>query len=574
MELHDFRGSLLFPPGSDESVAVQPLSEETVRDLGLAEISRRISREGTSPSKVLEILSAPSVDAQVIRYRQAVLSDLYRSQPLYEAFASIVPKIEEIALFADTRKDSRSPLQEAIWRLGELELYVSCIETLAEGFNREGQQISSQGLKLLAEYLDATTVSAQFQSLQQELPKLRAGLRRKQSVTLGINLDERLRPVEATLLSVNEYRFQEQALLPRILGMGGDDESLTSTTLHTSPVPETYARQAHRKFPLAPLFQDLEQLLGSTIRPMVRVLNRYITVNTLVLRRLQSDAAFYLGAVDLYRELAEASLPVSRPEIGPAEERVLRAKGFYNLLLAMRLLSGDRAAGGTAGNGQSPESDERGVRERIVLNDAVFDEDSRLHILTGPNQGGKTTFTQGIGLLHVLVQCGLFAPAEEAYLTPADTVVTHFPAEEKGQLSTGRLGEEAERFAGIFERVTGRSVVLLNESLASTSPGEGEYLAEDIVRALCVLGARGIFATHLHGLAERVEELNAITEGPSRLGSLVAGVEEHDESDTAIRTFHIRKGAPAGKSFAKDIASQYGISFEQLTERLRRRNLL
>ncbi len=560
MDHNEFCGNLLFPPGADESASVRPLPDETVRDLGLEDIARVLSREGTSPAKVLDILGNPAVDTEVIRYRHEILSDLYRLPPLSRAFEAIIPKIEEIALFSDTRKDSRSPLQEAIWRLGELELYVSCIETLAEGFQEAKQEVSSRGLELLKRYLESTTASPQFQSLQTELPKLRAGLRRKQSVTLGINLDERLRPVEATLLSVNEYRFREKALLPRVLGMGADNESLTSTTLHTSPVPDQYARQVHRKFPLAPLFQDLEQLLGATIRPMVRVLNRYITVNTSVLRRLQPDATFYLGAARLFERLAGKGFPVCHPEIGPPEERRLTARNFYNVLLAMRLIEA------------SPK--EKQVRAQVVLNDASFDDEARLHILTGPNQGGKTTFTQGIGLLCVLVQCGLFAPADEAYLTPADLVVTHFPAQEKGQLSTGRLGEEAERFAGIFEKITGQSIVLLNESLASTSPGEGEYLAEDIVRALSVLGSRGIFATHLHGLADRVEELNTTVNGRSRLGSLVAGVEENGKAESATRTFRIRKGAPAGKSFARDIASQYGISFEQLTERLHRRNLL
>ncbi len=304
---------------------------------------------------------------------------------------------------------------------------------------------------------------------------------------------------------------------------------------------------------------------------MVRVLNRYLLVNTSILRRLQADAAFFLGAASLFKELASAGLPVCKPSILSPEDRELRTLNFYNVLLAMRLLEKKLLTNRDDG-GQ--EATDRIEKNEIVLNDAEFDGNARLQILTGPNQGGKTTYTQGIGVLHVLAQCGLYVPAETATLSPADEIVTHFPAEEKGQLATGRLGEEAERFAGIFETITDRSVVLLNESLTSTSPGEGEYLAEDIVRALSVLGARGIFATHLHGLADRVASLNDSTDGRSRLGSLVAGVEERLDSAAAIRTFHIRKGAPGGKSFASDIASQYGISFEQLTDRLRRRNLL
>jgi len=571
VELNDFRGSLLFPPDSNPEDALRPLAGETVRDLGLTELSIRLSRNGVQPARVLEILSSPAIDSDVIRYRQDIFSDFYRSQTMFDAFASVIPKIEEISLFAETRKDSRSPLQETIWRLGELELYVDCIETLAAGFSRATEEIRSVGLTLFRSYIEATTSSPKFSNMRDELPKLRAGLRKKQSVTIGVNLDERLRPVEATLLSINEFTFREQAMLPRIFGVGRDDEFVTSAPMHSSPVPESYAREPHRKFPLSPLFQDLEQLLGATVRPMVHVLNKYLMVNTSILRRLQADVAFFLGAASLFKELASAGLPLCKPGILSPGDRELRAVNFYNLLLATRLLE---KTGKTIPADVGRDETNRNVKNHIVLNDAELDSEARLQILTGPNQGGKTTYTQGIGILQVLAQCGLYVPAESTTLSPADEIVTHFPAEEKGQLATGRLGEEAQRFAAIFETITERSMVLLNESLASTSPGEGEYLAEDIVRALSVLGARGIFATHLHGLADRVAELNDSTDGRSRLGSLVAGVEERLDSAAAIRTFHIRKGAPAGKSFASDIASQYGISFEQLTDRLRRRKLL
>ncbi len=558
-----FRTSLLFPQQAEARVNSRQLADETVKDLGLDEIARRMSREGINYQHVLEILSSPPTEEAVIRYRQDIFEDLYRSPAIATAFHQIIPKISEIALFADTRRDSRSPLQEAIWRLGELELYVECLDTLHEAFHHVDSEVRSQGLLLLRDHLEKTTRTDQFVSLRRELPTLREGLRRKRSVTIGINLDERLRPVDATLISINEQEYQEKSLLPRLFGRPDDDAFKTSTPLHSSPVPDEYAHDPRLKVPLAPLFQDLEQLLGSTVRPMVRVLNRYITTNTAVLKTLQHEAAFYLGALTLLQTIEKAGLPVCKPAIRPIDDRHLEAADFYNIVLALRLVPHDA-------HGQAPPD----ISEDLVLNSAYFNDESRIQILTGPNQGGKTTFTQGIGLLQVLAQCGIFVPARSAALSPADWIVTHFPAEERGLLNTGRLGEEAERFARMFEEITSRSVILLNESLTSTSPGEGEYLAEDIVRALCVLGTRGIFATHLHGLAERIESLNREFQGKSRLGSLVAGIREDAGSASAVRTYHIRSGPPEGKSFARDIAEQYGISFDQIAKRLRERNLL
>src|SRR5712692_2754193 len=103
-----------------------------------------------------------------------------------------------------------------------------------------------------------------------------------------------------------------------------------------------------------------------------------------------------------------------------------------------------------------------------------------------------------------------------------DNIYTHYPVEEHLARGTGRFGDEAQRLSQIFTRGTRHSLILLNESLASTNPGESLYIAQDIVRILRRLGARAIFATHLHELAADVAALNASTTGESRIVSLVA----------------------------------------------------
>jgi len=138
----------------------------------------------------------------------------------------------------------------------------------------------------------------------------------------------------------------------------------------------------------------------------------------------------------------------------------------------------------------------------------------------------------------------------------------------------GRLGEEASRLSAIFHKATRRSLVLLNESLSTTSPGESLYLARDIVRALRLLGGRAIFATHLHELAQ-TDQLNA-SPGDSLVISMVAGAITMETSadgapQTVQRTYKISPAPPMGLSYAHDIAQHFGISFEQLTQTLRER---
>jgi DNA mismatch repair ATPase MutS len=213
----------------------------------------------------------------------------------------------------------------------------------------------------------------------------------------------------------------------------------------------------------------------------------------------------------------------------------------------------------------------------IVTNDVHLGDDGRIGILTGPNQGGKTTYTQMLGLCQILAQAGIWVPAARARISPVDNIYTHYPLEEQVAKGTGRFGDKAQRLSQIFSRGTRHSLILLNESLASTNAGESLYIAQDIVRALRRLGARAMFATHLHELAADLAALNASTGGDSLIVSLVASRRETDGDgslDGSLRSYKIVLGPPLGRSYAREIAAQYGISYDQLTALLHQRGVL
>lgn len=151
-----------------------------------------------------------------------------------------------------------------------------------------------------------------------------------------------------------------------------------------------------------------------------------------------------------------------------------------------------------------------------------------------------------------------------------DGIYTHFATEEEFNSRRGRLSEEAQHLSDIFKTLTRHSLILLNESLSSTSPRESFYLSLDLVRALRLYEARAIFATHLHELADGLDALNAEGQGDSLVVSLVAGVEAEEqasETQDVARTYQIKVGPPRGVSYARGIAHRFGISYEQLAER-------
>jgi DNA mismatch repair protein MutS len=565
--------SLLWPPAVDRRAArTTTLSAGTAQDLDLERVITAISAAHGYAPRIREIVLNLCADPAVIRYRQDVLVDLVERPALAERLTGVLPDILTLDSFVLGAQSDQSPLHEVVWRVGQLESFVDCVHGLNAAFEDVIDDLRAEGLRSLANLVAGIMADDIFQNLVRDLPDLLEKVRGIASVTIGVNLDAQLRPEEATLLAVNNQRFKGMAspFFQMLFGrdaVKGEWDGLAP--LHSAGTSRSgsslLSERGGADNPLlVPLFRDLADVLKRISRPVAAALKTYARVNTRFLDNLGAELAFYLGAVDVIERMRANGLPMCCPEIRPAEARICEVEGTFNLNLALRLIGRTRSADrplNTVANGA------------MVLNDVWFGDAGRIFVLTGPNQGGKTTYTQAAGLLHVLAQAGLYVPGESARLSPVDNVYTHFPAEERPDTDAGRLGEEAKRLSEIFAKATRHSLVLLNESLASTSPGEGLYLARDIVRILRVLGARAIYATHLHELAVDCDELNAETPGDSTIISLVSLAEPGGTNGDIQQTYRILPGPPQGRSYAREIAARYGISYEQLEEMLRKRGM-
>jgi DNA mismatch repair ATPase MutS len=537
------------------------LDPQCVRDLELESALAAFTDSRLGRSTVREVFFNLCTDPAVIAYRQDIFDDLWRNPDFTAHLEALLPDLNALDTAHIAVDRRRSSLQEITWRLGELEHLVSCVTGLSTAFAQVGDKVCAAGWRILRDRITQTAQDPVYQQLTRELPDMLRTVRAKASVTIGVNLDGQLRPVAATLLSVNERKFTGSTFLDRLLGRGGEDFKGLGP-LHTVPNLEqgrvlSGNRERNRDVDplLVPLFRDLARVLDTVCQPIVQASRQYNALHSGFLVALHGDLAFYLAAVRLMERLRSHGLPVCRPDIAPMTERVCELHEAYNLNLALHQLQ--------HADGQV----------HIVTNDVNMGENGRIGILTGPNQGGKTTYTQMVGLCQILAQIGLWVPAARARLSPVDNIYTHYPVEEQLARGTGRFGDEAQRLSQIFAQSTRHSLVLLNESLASTNPGESFYIAQDVVRILRRLGARAIFATHMHELAADVATLNASTAGESRIVSLVASRTEAGD-DGRRCSYKIAPGPPLGRSYAREIAAQYGISYDQLTDLLQQRGVL
>ncbi len=347
-------------------------------------------------------------DSQVISYRQAVLDDLLANPELVERFTSLFPVIN--SLFEHSYRSHRemSWLHEMVERAGELQNLIDCFEGMGEVLHRVEDRIRSDGLRLLHEEIRKAQQDPKYQSLVRELPELLSRLRNTASITIGVNLDASLRPIQATLLSVNEKRFADQSLLNQLFGVRTDREGIAP--LHSIPrrtVDDPYSSPIDPM--LVPLFADLAKVLEKTALPIADRLSQYANPHQQMFTDLRQALIFYLGAVRLIRRFEKLGLPMCRPQIAPKEERRCEVKNSYNIHLVLKHLETD---GETA--------------SASVKNDILLGPDGHIHILTGPNHGGKTTYLQGAGVVHILAQVGLRVPGTQALISPLDQLFTHF----------------------------------------------------------------------------------------------------------------------------------------------------
>lgn len=508
------------------------------------------------------LLLQPLTDPAQINWRLDVIDDLLRHPPLADQFAAALGILQTLQEYMTRPQWNQDELQKVSWRLGELESLVDCVLLLGGALEAASATLRSEALSALRRQVAAIADDPLFRELQAELPGLLDQVRSLRAITIGINLDGQLRPVEATLLALHEQPFRGDTL-SFFERLGGARPALDGIgPLHRAEDGDGSggARLKQGDSPLlVPLFRDLNDVLNETCRPLAAALRRYTRLNGRALLLLQEEIAFYLGALRLIGHLRACGLPACRPQLAPAEARLCELRGLVNLNLALQL---------------APRGRPQPLRDEIVGNDADFNDAGRIFILTGPNRGGKTTWTQALGLAQMLLQAGLYLPAARARMSPVDGLFTHFASAEQPLQASGRLGEEAQRLAAIFGHATRHSLLLFNESLASTSAGESFWLARDVLRALRLLGARALFATHLHELAADAAAINAGTSGDSEVVSLVAEALPPANGDGRIarRTFRIAPGPPLGHSHAREIAAQYGISFEQLREQVLAQN--
>ena len=526
--------SLLYPTEESQSFHsdrdnLPDISDSVCEELGLNEIFNLKS------GSLTDFFTS---DREVIEYRQQTILDMMRIPEIIETLSKAHPVLDDIRQLRQLDRDNSGSGDSYLYSITEIELYVSCINSLRDGFLPIKDKIESRAFRALSDFIVELSESEYFEELCKKLEALSSRVHDVKSITVGVNLDRQLRPESAGVISINSEPFKSGKVLDKILRLSFKNDAFTCIA-ELSPFGK--GQSDNRKEALVGAFNSaIEEVFRSSVKGWRNIVGEYVLDNTDFLLQLLPEIEFVSKATALMQRLSEKpGCKITMPEVLPGEDKTFSATNLYNPRVALM------------------------IDDEIVTNDFCFDDKARIYVLTGPNRGGKSVITVAVGAAQALCQLGLPVPAESARISVADGIYTHFPEGADDTIDKGRLGEECARLKEIFDSVTENSLILLDESLSSTGAYEATYIASEILSGFAVVRCRGIFSTHLHDLAAIISDINTRSKeyGGVAIDTLVAGIEE------GRRSFKIFRAEPDGKSYAKDIADKYGLSFENLIKR-------
>jgi DNA mismatch repair ATPase MutS len=435
-------GPVLAPTGND-AVLTQDLELNTLwntmaaGDEFLFEMAKRA------------VLS-PLTDPDAIVYRQRVLADcLEQPQAVRQLYALAMEALENERTTGSLwyRSSPDSILHRSVQ---VLKLHAETLKRLRQIAEQQAGNFRSEGFRRFFAMLTEELSDDYLQTLGHHLRELEF----KRGVLESAALTKGNKGGQYVVRTAREQRWTER------LPFGNRSESYSFTI---PPRDENG-------------FRALEEIRGKGINLVADAAAHAADHVKSFFSMLRIELAFYLGCLNLRERLDEKGEPACFPTPLAAGQLTLAAEGIYDVCLTLH------------------------VKDRTIGNEVHADGKS-LVMITGANQGGKSTLLRSLGLAHLMMQSGMFVGAQAFRADVCAGVFTHYKREEDATMQSGKLDEELARMSEIAGQITPNSILLCNESFASTNEREGSEIARQVVRAMLDKQIRVFFVTHMYDLA-------------------------------------------------------------------------
>jgi DNA mismatch repair protein MutS len=482
-------------------------------DLNIDQIVAAVTA-GRDEYDLKPLFCRPLGDLAEIRYRQQIMQDVERPE-----------LFERIVGFADKMRDMRGQLRAAEqahyrWHkngllLGAAVIYCAAVHRLSADLAQAEPR--SRGFKAFQTWLTGYVGSVAFMALDADTECLKVAL---DAVRYNLVLHG---------LAITVRKYQDE------IDYSAEIES-TFVKFRQGDVKDYLV-----KFSEYPEMGHVEAQIGELVAKLYPQLfsffegycDRYHDFVEPVIHNFDREVQFYLSYLQYVGRLKSRALQFCYPTV-VRDTKAVHGDGVFDLALAAKLA----AEGGT-----------------VVPNDFRLEGGERVVVVSGPNQGGKTTFARTFGQLHYFASLGCPVPGSKARLFLCDQILAHFEREEDIATPHGKLQDDLLRIRAVLEQATSDSLLVINEIFSSTALEDAMFLATEVMQRVLALGCLCICVTFLDELA-----------GLDR--SVVSMVSTVDLEDPALRTFKLIRRPADGRAYAMAIAEKYRLTYRSLKARL------
>ena len=430
-------------------------------------------------------------DPDAIVYRQRVLADcLEHPEVIRQLYALAIEALENERTVGGVWFTA-GPDQILSRSVRVLALQAGVLRRLRQVADQQGAGFRSEGFARFFAMLDDELADDYLKAVEQHLRELEF----KRGVLESAELGKGFRGRGYIVRTPREQRWTER------LPFGNHAQSYSFTI---PPRDENG-------------FKALEKIRGRGINLVANSVAQSADHVKSFFGMLRLELAFYIGCLNLHDRLAGKGEPVCFPEPLAADQLALTADGIYDVCLALHL-------------------------DDLAVGNEIGADGKSLVMITGANQGGKSTLLRSLGLAHLMMQAGMFTGARSFRAGVCSGVFTHYKREEDAAMESGKLDEELSRMSAIADQITRHSILLCNESFASTNEREGSEIARQVVRAMLHKQIKVFFVTHMYDLAHSFYS--------QQLGSALFLRAERQPDGR--RTFRLTEGEPLPTSYGED----------------------
>ena len=449
-------------------------------------------------------LQYPVNDIESAEMRKEVFNELYKDPDLCESLREYVLNLNRLNKLRGLTFDSKNTVQKQYYHLQTAEHYCECVEilyTILTG--RKSKLLTDLFTRINEIRLDNT-----YLVMKHETEKLTREFDGMQQMNISFDYPK-------GLLRYEKNDGKEFTLAKYAMDLLGIELNSTFSVVNSNPITafeEAILDYCSAEYP-------------ETISALDKFYSDYSDIDVYEFIHLKPQIKFYTSYINFINRLEAEGCKFTLPEYSNG----FHARDAYDLSLTLSIDD----------------------KKKVVSNDIDLTHGD-IFVLSGPNQGGKTTFVRTVAITVILALNGCYAPCRSCQIPYYDKLITHFNKSEvlgKG----GRLQEELSRISEILKFTTADTMLLFNECFASTRRIDGAALSLKLLDKLFSIKCSGGFVTHYYEIADK----------DKRLISLTSGVESDGEKDD-IRTYKITPSPPGGSAYAKTIAQRYGITFEQM----------